>query len=369
MATELLTGVGRLVQGSCFRANTKKDDAGKDVLNEAGQPITSYYIGVAFKKDDQDFLGRIYPAILAEARAGYPEHFNPDGSCRLRNFAFKVMDGDGVDDNGKSNAEKPGFAGHWVLKCSSSFAPQVYHKDNYDPMHVVRDENALRLGYYVRVSISLKGNRPSKSPGVYVNFNVVEITAQCPPDQIIVTGPDARQIFGGAPAPQLPAGAIQGGPGVNAPGAPGGAQPSGPAPMAPRSPIAMAVAPPTFTMTASAQGFTREQYHAQGWTDDALVAQGMMVSSAPQQLSAPAAPSMPPGPVSAAPSAPAPATVIAPSSPSNAPPAPNANFVANAIATPIYTMTAAAQGFTREQYNAQGWTDDVLIAQGKMVKQ
>jgi len=29
-------------------------------------------------------------------------------------------------------------------------------------------------------------------------------------------------------------------------------------------------------MTEKAQGFTREQYHAQDWTDDKLIAEGMM---------------------------------------------------------------------------------------------
>jgi len=37
-------------------------------------------------------------------------------------------------------------------------------------------------------------------------------------------------------------------------------------------------------------------------------------------------------------------------------------------AAPVYQMTPNAQGATREQCHAQGWTDDALIANGYMIK-
>lgn len=67
----------------------------------------------------------------------------------------------------------------------------------------------------------------------------------------------------------------------------------------------------------------------------------------PPPVAAAAAPAFTPPPVTpAAPAAPAPVTPTAP-------------------AQPIYTM-AAGETFTREQYNAAGWSDDMLVQHGKM---
>jgi hypothetical protein len=51
--------------------------------------------------------------------------------------------------------------------------------------------------------------------------------------------------------------------------------------------------------------------------------------------------------------------------PGMAAPQPNHQFVQNAI-TPQYIMTAAAQGYTREQWNAQGYDDTYLVNNGMM---
>ena len=107
-----------------------------------------------------------------------------------------------------------------------------------------------------------------------------------------------------------------------------------PAPLAAMTALPGAPAAPAYTMTPAAGGFTREQYHAQGWSDADLIAKGMMIASAP----------------AAAPAAPAPAPAPAP-------------------AAPVYVMTQAAGGFTREQYAAQGWSDADLIAKGMMIQQ
>jgi hypothetical protein len=91
-------------------------------------------------------------------------------------------------------------------------------------------------------------------------------------------------------------------------------------------------------MTDKAAGNTREQLIAngQGWTDELLIAQGMMVAAAPS-----------PSPTAPSPQAPS--------------PAPNA--------APVYQMTDKAAGNTRDQLinNGQGWTDELLISQGMML--
>lgn len=73
------------------------------------------------------------------------------------------------------------------------------------------------------------------------------------------------------------------------------------------------------------------------------------------------------GNATAAPAAPqAPSTVAAPPAPPVAPPAPPAPPAAPP-APPQYQMTAAANGATREQMHAAGWTDETLIANGMML--
>ncbi len=59
-----------------------------------------------------------------------------------------------------------------------------------------------------------------------------------------------------------------------------------------QTPSAPAPAPKQYVMTPKAEGFTREQYNSQGWTDEALIKDGYMEVriAAPQAPSAPQAP-------------------------------------------------------------------------------
>lgn len=42
------------------------------------------------------------------------------------------------------------------------------------------------------------------------------------------------------------------------------------------------------------------------------------------------------------------------------------DFAALVPVEPVYTMTDKAEGFTRDEYHAQGWTDDALVNDGRM---
>lgn len=88
-----------------------------------------------------------------------------------------------------------------------------------------------------------------------------------------------------------------------------------------------------FAMTALAGAYTREQYLQQGYTDDMLIAQGLMTKSAP-----------PPNP----------AFTAVPPPPPAAPAGPR--------------MTALANGATYDQMRGAGWSDDQLIAAGMMTR-
>lgn len=302
MKTEFLTPVGRLVQGDPFEAQTKNMQ-GQPLMTMSGQPTQRYFVAVAFRKDDPAWAP-LYAKLVASARAAFPALFDANGNCTHPRFSWKVMDGDGTDDNGKSNANKEGFAGHWILKFSSSFAPRCFHAGHYQPHEQIQDPKAIQRGYYVRIAGSFEGNNNPTKPGLYVNLNMVELSGI---GAVITTGPDAANVFGGAPAP-LPVGAAPlpmhvGSAQIAAPSMPAMPQmpvvapnpmpvavPPNPAflngPAAPAPVPAMPVPPPAPAapvpvagpqMTAAAGGFTYEQYVSQGWTDEALRAKGMML--------------------------------------------------------------------------------------------
>jgi hypothetical protein len=307
MKVDFLTPVGRLVQGDPMEAQTK-NMAGQPLVTKSGQPTQRFFCGVAFRKDDPNFAA-FYAKIADVARASFPHLFNAQGQCTHPRFSFKVMDGDGVDDNGKRNAEKPGFAGCYVVKFQSSFAPRCFYAGKYQPHEQIQDPRAIQRGYYVRISGTIEGNDDANKPGVYVNLGMVELVGGTPAD-IIASGPDASAVFGGA-APQLPAGvapiamgapalpgmpvAAAAAPGVPAlplPGAPVAGLPStlppsaapafaGPAMTSPSSP-ALPVAPnPGILagpqMTAKAGQFTYAQFIASGWNDARLREEGYML--------------------------------------------------------------------------------------------
>lgn len=342
--TDFASPVGRLVQGSVLRGNTK-DRKGNPLVDKNGQPRTNFFIAVAFAKTAASAggawwnEGEFFANIYREGMRGYPQFFNADGSCKKRDFSWKIIDGDGVDDDGNPNSQKPGFAGHWVARFSNGFAPKLWMNGAYCTI-----EDAVKTGYFVRVVGDMKDNSPSESPGVYLNHNGVEF---CAYGAEIVTGPNVGAVFSqlGAPA-ALPAGATltpptPTGPTANGmpqmPGGAPGAMPAMPAAQMPAMPGGPGV--PQFPTAAAAP------------------------------IPMPGAPAMPAMPASM----PAPAGVV-----------PNHQFVQNVAAMPAmppampaapavptapqYQMTAKATGFTREQMHGAGWSDDALIANGMMVR-
>lgn len=343
--TDFVTPVLRLVQGSVLQGNTK-NRKGQPLVDKSGQPRTSYFLAGALKKTKQywwqedgvlavgetpnNFTALIYQTGMQ----GYPQLFNPDGTCKKRDFAFKVMDGDGVDDDGNDNRQKEGFAGHWVFKFSNGFCPKAFMNGAY-----TQDPNAIKRGSFIRVYGSMAPNTGSESPGVYLNHSGVEFIAY---GAEITSGPDLSQMVAQQARPlALPAGATL------TPPAPSGLQAMG----GPGTPAAMVLTGP-----------------------------GAMPPGAVQvpQTAQPAPAGLPPMPGSM----PAPSNLQ-----------PNHGFVQNVIggpaaglpglpalnaappalpplqpAAPVYQMAAAAGTLTREALNAQGYTDEQLLAAGYMTR-
>lgn len=284
--TNLMTPVGRMVAGHPMERNAVLDDrTNQPKLGGDGQPMFSTYIGIAIPKGaETDWKetewGRV---IYAEGVAGWP-----NGEYRSPTFAWKITDGDSRVPNkkGKIPAEREGWAGHWILHVSTMLpGPRCFHAGAYEPHQIIQRKEEIKRGDYIRLYLSVKGNAPSVSPGVYLNPELFELTRAG--IQIASEGANAAEAFGGA-APVMPANAqladqqpntVMGMPEqFTAP--PPAVQPhtefvTNAGQPAPPPPV---VAPPAtqHVMLPAAQGATYEQMIAAGWTDALLIQHGMM---------------------------------------------------------------------------------------------
>lgn len=333
MPRNFTSPVGRIVQGDVFEPNLT-DQAGRPRLVQsgprAGQPSPQYYIALAYAKNDP-----AWPAhkaeIDAESAAAWPSLFpgGPGSPPVLPTFANKIIDGDGYDTTGKSNAAKEGFANHWIVRYTSGFPIKAYRPNGPGVWIEVTDKTEIKRGYYVRVSGNIETNGQATKPGVYVNARMVELNGVGPE---IVGGVAPSEAFG-APA-ALPAGAALPPPtAAPAPLAPPPAVPLAPTPVAP-APVAPPAVPyagfmPLIATATMPAGQTVETMKAAGWTDDLLVQHGHATRPVAAPPAVPAAPPTPP-----------------PAGP---------------------TMTEKAAGVTREAMLGQGWTDAQLIQHGYMV--
>lgn len=311
---EFTTDIGRIIQGDLWKGQTK-DKSGNPLVYktgaDAGKPRTNYFFALAIPKKPGEVHWNQTPwgaIIWNTGVAGFP------AAASRQNFAWKVIDGDSPsqDDNGVPWNSKPHFPGNWVIRFSGAFAPEVGILSG-GVWRVLTDPNSVKCGDYAQVKgeVEFNGDTGGK-PGVYMNHKGVKFHA--PGEEI----KSAAAFNGAAAGFQESAAPVPTG---------GGAGGFAPPP----------AASPSYTMTAKANGLTREQFIGNGWTDAQLLEQGYMVASAPAPTQAPAAPP---------PAAPPPA----------APPA-----------APVRQMTAAANGATYEQMIAAGWTDDLLVQHGMMI--
>lgn len=201
---DILTPVGRLVQGDCFEGQTKDAEGKPLVVREgpnAGKERTTFFMALAIPKTEPTYAA-LWAQIHGEAARSFPTLFDAQGNCSLSTFAFKVRDGDSTIPNqsGKRPCDLEGFPGHWILNFSGGFAPKVYRKGGQE---LVQSPEEVKRGYYVRIAGSVAGNGSLLRPGVYLNHSMVEL---CGYGTEIYSGPDPA-LFGESPAAALPAGA------------------------------------------------------------------------------------------------------------------------------------------------------------------
>lgn len=200
-----VTPVARLIHGHPLKQNTRTNEVTKQpLIGKDGQPVKEVYIGIAIPKGgestwkDTEWGKQIVMAAL-DAENGYMQ-----AQVDRDDFSFKVVDGDSPipNQNGHAPNSDPYKRGHWVLNLATRIPYPSYHVGKYSPLDAIQDVNAIKLGDYVRVSVVAKGNKPAKSPGVYLNPNMLELSR---PGEAIIregNGPDAASVFGGgAPVP------------------------------------------------------------------------------------------------------------------------------------------------------------------------
>ena len=282
---EILTPVGRLVQGSLYTGQTTDAENRPLVYKSgphAGQPRVDFYFAIAIAKGNERFWMETPwgTKIWAVGHAGFP-----NGQADAPTFAWKITDGDSTIPNrvGRKPCDREGYPGHWVLSFSSGFAPAIYTADGSE--RILQDKH-VNLGDYIQVHGSVADNESMQQPGVYLNHDMVAFAGY---GKRIVLGPDPKSVgFGGGPLPA----------GMSATPLDAGFNPAPvttppPAYMAPPASISAPVsAPPPYAailtppapppvaaarvMTAKANGATFEQYIANGWTEALLIQHGYL---------------------------------------------------------------------------------------------
>jgi Protein of unknown function (DUF2815) len=310
---DILSPVGRLVAGDPFKPQTTDMQGAPLTIKSGpkmGQPTQRYIANIAVAKNDPAWPA-FYQKVHALCVQSWPQFWNGQAFTHPQ-FSMKIMDGDGTDGNGQPNATKEGYAGCWIIKFASSFAPRCFYAGRYQEHEQIKDPNLLKRGYFVRVGGTMESNNNPQKPGLYMNLGMMELVAL---GQEITSGPTASQVFGQAPAAALPAGA-QPLPAYSGPSIPGVAPPAPlaapivptalalpgsalpaalpvaaamPAPVyvAPNpailaGPAALPVALPTPTLPAAPRmsptaTHTYEQYRAAGHTDEAMRAAGVLL--------------------------------------------------------------------------------------------
>ena len=281
---ELLSPVGRLVQGSLYVGQTT-DAEGKPLVYKtgpnAGQPRVAFYFALALQKGSEKHWSETKwgKEIWQIGHSSFP-----GGQAALPTFAWKIVDGDSDIPNrlGRKPCEREGYPGHWVLNLTSSFAPRIF--DEYGSQQLLQADH-VKLGDFIQVYGNIAGNGKTQQPGIYLNHSMVAFSRY---GTRILMGVDPKSVgFGNSPIPAgasltpLESGFNPATP-VSNPNVPPLYNPAPPAPIA--NPTAVPPYPgiltppkaPAIIMLPNAQGATYEQLLAAGWTHELLVQHAMI---------------------------------------------------------------------------------------------
>lgn len=279
---DMNTPVGRILQGSVQMQPQKDMETGQPLLNPDGTPQLGVFLALGFPKvlpngQPNSEFDAFFSQLKQVAAAAWPTLFpqGPNGPCANPRFSWKYQDGDGVDHNGKSVADKPGFKGHHVVKFYTAYPVRCYHDGKFGAHEEIQNpQEVIKRGYWVFLNIEAKGNNATGNqvPGISLYPRLLSFVER---GEEITSGPDAQAALGGTsrpgwrPAPSaspIPTG--------------GSAVPTVSVPVVapPQVNVPTVVIPPqVIAPQYAAQGVTWDMLTAQGWTEVTARAQGYIV--------------------------------------------------------------------------------------------
>jgi hypothetical protein len=306
--TDVFTPVGRIVQGSVAMQQQRDVDSNQPLKDDHGNPVMGTFLALAFPKvlpngqpntEFDAFFGQLRQVAAASWPTLFPQ--GAGGNCTNPRFSWKYQDGDGVDQSGKSVADKPGFRGHHIVRFFTSFPLRCFHEGKFAAHEEIqKPEDIIKRGYWVRLLAECKSNNATGTqvPGISLYPKILAFVER---GEEIVSGPNAEETLGRTavgwrpPAsaspiptagglPAAPAVSVPGAPAVSVPGATAAPAVNVPAVSVPGVPAAPAVsvpvpppAGPTVSPALAAQGITWQMLQAQGWTEETARAQGHLV--------------------------------------------------------------------------------------------
>ena len=280
------TPCGRIVQGSPVHQQLIDMETNKPEFNDDGTPKMGTFLALAFPKvlpngqrntEFDAFFAQLaqtavaaWPALFPNGGPAYVEYTKPgqQGAATHPRFSWKYQDGDGVDNSGKSVADKPGFAGHHIVKFSSMYPVRWFNEGKFAPHEEIQTPaDFVKRGYWVRLFGEMRGNNATGTqvPGVAIYPNLGSLVERA---EEIKGGPDAQQAFGAAPVGWRPPASASP---IPTPGAPAVPTPAVAVPVP-----TPAVAVPVVSAALAAQGITWAMLQGQGWTEDAARQQGYL---------------------------------------------------------------------------------------------
>ena len=209
MAEVLLAG--RIVAGHPMKDQNRYDDNGVKIVKD-GKEVTQRYISLAIPKNGstdwkQTEWGRVFYSEGTNPVSGYK-----NGEDQHPSFSWKITDGDSTIPNkrGKKPCDQQGQPGNWIVSIATELPYGCYHVGKYDPIQAIQNPDEITCGDNVRVLVDVKPNRrkdgsAAKTPGIYVNPRLLELSSKGEPIVTEASGPSASAVFGGgAPAPVAP---------------------------------------------------------------------------------------------------------------------------------------------------------------------
>lgn len=324
---EFHSPVGRIVQGSPVKQQLRDMDTNELEFDDKGQPIMGIFLAIAIPKmvggQPNPEWNRFWGDMASAAVALWPGLFA--NGQQPHKFSWKYQDGDGVNGNGKSVADKEGFAGHHIVKFRTSFDMACHIEGQFAPhQQLQKPEEVIKRGYWVRLfgKIGSNGATGNKVPGIILYPNILSFVAGSPVDEIR-GGPDVAAVAGAHALGYVPEGVARPGSMPQVAGVPGVPQVAVPSVAVPGVPQVTTPSVPQVSVPGVPQVQTPQ----------------VPQISVPQtpQVSVPQTPSVPSVPVPQA-----------------------------APAAPQYASTNPA--LTVEQFLAAGWTHDAAIAAGHIVR-